>query len=211
MNAQQDKAKSIFVNAVEIASAPARQAYIDEACGGDEALRHEILDFLEHYDQVGAFLEAPVPGRAATLDEPVSERPGSIIGPYKLLEQIGEGGFGVVFMAEQQHPVRRKVALKVLKPGMDTRQVIARFEAERQALALMDHPNIARVFDGGESCTSASPSPRRISLGEGGRLRSGGRFRSVLMRAMAICRSSSSVRRRSRSRPISTSAWSTSC
>src|SRR5262249_42882151 len=78
------------------------------------------------------------------------EAPGAVIGPYKLLEQIGEGGFGVVFMAEQTQPVRRKVALKVLKPGMDTRQVIARFEAERQALALMDHPNIAHVLDGGE-------------------------------------------------------------
>jgi serine/threonine protein kinase len=74
-----------------------------------------------------------------------------VIGPYKLLEQIGEGGFGVVFMAEQQQPIRRKVALKVLKPGMDTRQVIARFEAERQALALMDHPNIAKVLDGGQT------------------------------------------------------------
>jgi serine/threonine protein kinase len=94
------------------------------------------------------------------VDEPtVSERPGTVIGPYKLLEQIGEGGFGVVFMAEQQHPIRRKVALKVLKPGMDTRQVVARFEAERQALALMDHPNIARVIDGGMTgepgCVSA--------------------------------------------------------
>src|SRR5262249_10773054 len=83
----------------------------------------------------------------------VRERPGTVIGPYKLLEQIGEGGFGVVFMAEQTEPVRRKVALKVLKPGMDTRQVVARFEAERQALALMDHANIARVFDGGETAT----------------------------------------------------------
>src|SRR5262249_5112372 len=89
------------------------------------------------------------PGLVATVDRPVTEGPGTVIGPYKLLEQIGEGGFGVVFMAEQTEPVRRKVALKVLKPGMDTRQVVARFEAERQALAIMDHPNIARVFDGG--------------------------------------------------------------
>ena len=88
------------------------------------------------------------------LDGPsLSECPGTIIGPYKLLEQIGEGGFGVVFMAEQTQSVRRKVALKVLKPGMDTRQVIARFEAERQALALMDHPNIAKVLDAGETLT----------------------------------------------------------
>jgi serine/threonine-protein kinase len=82
--------------------------------------------------------------------------PGTVIGPYKLLEQIGEGGFGVVFMAEQHQPVRRKVALKVLKPGMDTRQVVARFEAERQALAIMDHPNIAKVLDGGAT-TSGRP------------------------------------------------------
>src|SRR5205807_6905043 len=81
------------------------------------------------------------------------ERPGTKIGRYKLLEQIGEGGFGVVFMAEQTQPVRRKVALKVLKPGMDTRQVVARFEAERQALAIMDHPNIAKVFDGGATAS----------------------------------------------------------
>ncbi len=94
-------------------------------------------------------------GLGATVDEPIAERPGTRIGPYKLLEQIGEGGFGIVFMAEQTQPVRRKVALKILKPGMDTRQVVARFEAERQALAIMDHPNIAKVFDGG-----ATPSGR---------------------------------------------------
>jgi serine/threonine protein kinase/tetratricopeptide (TPR) repeat protein len=96
-------------------------------------------------------MASPPAAPGATVDDPISERPGTVIGPYKLLEQIGEGGFGVVFMAEQTEPVRRKVALKVLKPGMDTRQVVARFEAERQALALMDHPNIARVFDGGET------------------------------------------------------------
>src|SRR5207245_1453694 len=93
------------------------------------------------------------PRLGATVDEPTREGPGTIIGPYKLLEQIGEGGFGVVFMAEQTQSVRRKVALKVLKPGMDTRQVIARFEAERQALALMDHPNISKVLDAGETLT----------------------------------------------------------
>src|SRR5262249_31877597 len=97
----------------------------------------------------GGATVAPV----ATTDQPAGEGPGTVIGPYKLLEQIGEGGFGVVYMAEQTEPVRRKVALKILKPGMDTRQVIARFEAERQALALMDHPNIAHVFDGGETAS----------------------------------------------------------
>ena len=91
----------------------------------------------------------PSPTRDATVDQLLVERPGTIVGPYKLMEQIGEGGMGVVYVAEQHSPVRRKVALKVIKPGMDTRQVIARFEAERQALAMMDHPNIAKIFDGG--------------------------------------------------------------
>src|SRR5207253_2471147 len=107
----------------------------------------------------GSFLDRPAPELmgtgafapdASSAPQHPSERPGAVIGPYKLLEQIGEGGFGVVLMAEQTQPIRRKVALKVLKPGMDTRQVIARFEAERQALALMDHPNIA------SACRSAS-------------------------------------------------------
>ena len=104
---------------------------------------------LAHHD-LGEFLEQPVPPPSVTWDAPGPlEAPGTIIGPYKLMEQIGEGGFGLVFVAEQQQPVRRKVALKVIKPGMDSRQVIARFEAERQALALMDHPGIARVLDAG--------------------------------------------------------------
>src|SRR5262249_10209214 len=93
------------------------------------------------------------PAFGATVEEAVREQPGAIVGQYKLLEQVGEGGFGVVFMAEKPQPLRRKVALKVLKPGMDTRQVVARFEAERQALALMDHPNIAHVFDGGATAS----------------------------------------------------------
>src|SRR5205814_2727358 len=109
---------------------------------------------LRHHDGLGSFLEAAAPAPLATVGVPAhSEGPGAVLGPYKLLEQIGEGGFATVFMAEQTRPVRRKVALKVLKPGMDTKQVVARFEAERQALALMDHPNIARVFDGGMTGT----------------------------------------------------------
>ena len=91
----------------------------------------------------GAIADAP------TIDQPITEKPGTQIGPYKLLQQIGEGGMGVVYMAEQNEPVKRRVALKIIKPGMDTRQVIARFEAERQALAMMDHPNIAKVLDAG--------------------------------------------------------------
>ena len=92
---------------------------------------------------------APVSAEAPGQSELFAERPGQIIGRYKLLEEIGQGGFGVVYMAEQEEPVRRKVAFKIIKPGMDTRAVIARFEAERQALALMEYPNIARVFDAG--------------------------------------------------------------
>src|SRR5262249_39435287 len=99
--------------------------------------------------QLGAFHETLKPDRARPLDEPLAEQPGTVIGPYKLMEQIGEGGMGLVFVAEQQEPVRRKVALKLIKPGMDTREVVARFQVERQALALMDHPNIARVLDAG--------------------------------------------------------------
>jgi serine/threonine protein kinase len=132
--------------------APDRAAYLDEACRGDAGLRARVEALLAAEPELGAFLEPPAPtsdftGAAAPVVP--TESAGTVIGSYKLLEQIGEGGFGVVFMAEQTQPVRRKVALKVLKPGMDTRQVVARFEAERQALAIMDHPNIARVFDGG--------------------------------------------------------------
>jgi WD40 repeat protein/serine/threonine protein kinase len=126
-----------------------RASFLNEACG-DPAVRQRVERLLAAQGEIGSFLESPAPGLGETRDYPgVTECPGTVIGPYKLLEQIGEGGFGVVFMAEQTQPVRRKVALKVLKPGMDTKQVVARFEAERQALALMDHPNIARVFDGG--------------------------------------------------------------
>src|SRR5262249_20272322 len=107
---------------------------------------------LRVHEEEQSFLERP----AVTMrvsDGSIIERPGTVIGPYTLLEQIGEGGFGVVFLAEQEHPIRRRVALKVIKPGMDTRQVVARFEAERQALALMDHPNVARVLEGGETAS----------------------------------------------------------
>ena len=144
----------IFWEAAQLASTDERDAYLDRACASDIELRRRVQQLLEARSKAEGFLEARLPSLVATAGERlVSEGPGTVIGSYRLLEQIGEGGFGVVFMAEQQRPVRRKVALKVLKPGMDTRQVIARFEAERQALALMDHPNIARVFDGGETAS----------------------------------------------------------
>jgi WD40 repeat protein/serine/threonine protein kinase len=143
----------LFLKAVEIASPREREAFLDQACAGDADLRAKVEALLRAGEQAGSFLEAPavaVPaGLAATVDEPRSEGPGTVIGPYKLLQPLGEGGFGVVYLAEQREPVRRQVALKILKPGMDTKQVVARFEAERQALALMDHPSIAKVFDAG--------------------------------------------------------------
>jgi serine/threonine protein kinase/tetratricopeptide (TPR) repeat protein len=140
--------ESIFFQALEKPTPSDRAAFVEQACAGNAELRRGIERLLQAHQKAGGFLQG-TQGLAAS--ELVAERVGTFVGPYKLLEQIGEGGFGVVFMAEQQQPVRRKVALKVLKPGMGTRQVIARFEAERQALALMDHPNIAHVFDGGET------------------------------------------------------------
>jgi serine/threonine protein kinase/Flp pilus assembly protein TadD len=145
---------TIFSAAVEIASAEERADYIARNCGGSRDLQARVEKLVEAHFRAGGFLESPAPGLApATVDAPLTEAPGLTVGPYKLLEQIGEGAFGIVFMAEQDRPVRRKVALKVLKPGMDTRQVVARFEAERQALALMDHANIAKVLDAGEAAS----------------------------------------------------------
>src|SRR5437867_1446394 len=149
MNADQNRAKSIFLTAAEISSSAEREAYLAAQCGGDEPLRREVEDLLQHHAQAQAFLESPAAVPVATADDPITERPGTVIGPYKLLQQIGEGGMGTVYMAEQTQPVQRKVALKLIKAGMDSKQVIARFEAERQALAVMDHVNIARVFDAG--------------------------------------------------------------
>jgi serine/threonine protein kinase/tetratricopeptide (TPR) repeat protein len=143
-------AKTIFGRAAEIDSPAERAVYLDQACAGGAELRAEVDRLLSAADAAGNFMGGPaaeLPRTAAM--SPMAEVPGNVIGPYKLMEQIGEGGFGLVFVAEQQRPVRRKVALKIIKPGMDSRDVIARFEAERQALALMDHPNIAKVFDAG--------------------------------------------------------------
>ncbi|MCI0360349.1 MAG: serine/threonine-protein kinase [Planctomycetaceae bacterium] len=143
--------ESVFWAALNLKSPAERAKYLDQACGDDASLRAEVDALLADHPKVARFLEQPAiaSGEDLTLHQPLLERPGTVIGPYKLVEQIGEGGFGVVFMAQQTEPVKRLVALKVVKPGMDSRQVIARFEAERQALALMDHVNIARVLDGG--------------------------------------------------------------
>ena len=149
MNLGAPDVKSIFGRAMEIVSPTGRAAYLEEACGADSGLRAEIEALIKYHGRAGEFMGKPVAGDATEDFEQITEKPGAVIGPYKLMEQIGEGGMGLVYVAEQQHPVRRKVALKIIKPGMDSRDVIARFEAERQALALMDHPNIARVFDAG--------------------------------------------------------------
>ena len=141
--------KSIFAHALDLRSPVNRARYLAEACGDDASLRGEVDSLLWAYEAAGNFLETPSIPMMSQDDLPDYEGPGSVIGPYKLLEVIGEGGMGVVYMAEQTHPIRRKVALKIIRPEMDSRQVIARFEAERQALALMDHPNIARVLDAG--------------------------------------------------------------
>jgi tetratricopeptide (TPR) repeat protein len=146
--------KTIFSEALEKKDVKERADYLNEACGNDMELRSKVEALLKAHEQAGSFLDAPPFDADVTLNtSPLTEAPGTIIGRYKLLEQIGEGGFGVVYMAEQQEPIRRRVALKIIKLGMDTRQVIARFEAERQALAMMDHPNIAKVLDAGATET----------------------------------------------------------
>ena len=169
--------KTIFGEALARQDGPERAAYLDEACRGDAGLRAQVETLLNDHERIGRFLgtatgaipsagHGPEDLRAGEITQAQTpercgpagpgrgaEGPGSTIGPYKLLQPLGEGGMGTVFMAEQTEPVRRKVALKIIKPGMDTRQVIARFEAERQALAMMDHPNIAR------SSTPAPPRP----------------------------------------------------
>jgi hypothetical protein len=146
-----------ILNAALELPADKRGAYLDKACAGDADLRRQLEALLRADGQAGGFLDAPLTGldleRTELLNLPLTEQPGDKIGRYKLLQQIGEGGCGVVYMADQEEPVRRRVALKVIKLGMDTKQVIARFEAERQALALMDHPNIAKVLEAGETDT----------------------------------------------------------
>jgi serine/threonine protein kinase len=156
--------ETVFAAALAKKTPTERAAFLDEACSGDVALRQRVEALLQSHDHE-EFLRTPAVTRP---EEPTSlaqsatdeltttpestaptERAATMIGPYKLLQQIGEGGMGTVYMAEQTHPVRRTVAIKLIKDGMDGRQVLARFAAERQALALMDHPNIAKVFDAG--------------------------------------------------------------
>ena len=150
MNDAPDADNAVFTEALRL-PIEARDRYLSEACKADGEFRRRVEALLQAYEQAGDFLgrsAAERPPKAVQV-LPFAEKPGNRIGRYKLLQQIGEGGCGVVYMAEQEEPVRRRVALKIIKPGMDTKSVIARFEAERQALALMDHANIAKIFDAG--------------------------------------------------------------
>ena len=154
MTGKPNDIEAIYDAALKKRSEAERSAYLDAACGGDAVLRARVESLLRAHDQAGSFLEVPPLDPKVTLDQgPPTEREGTVIGPYKLLERIGEGGMALVYMAEQAEPLHRRVALKIIKLGMDTRQVIARFEAERQALAMMDHPNIAKVLDAGATET----------------------------------------------------------
>ena len=151
MSNESRTAKAIFVELVSNVATAEWDGRLEQTCQGNDELRNRVHALLHAHARPGSFLEHPALAADATVidESPISEGPGTIIGPYKLVQQVGEGGMGVVFMAEQAEPIRRTVALKIIKLGMDTRQVIARFEAERQALAMMDHPNIARVLDAG--------------------------------------------------------------
>src|SRR5262245_31779832 len=190
--------QSIFLAALELATPAERQAYLRGACGDNEPLRVAVAELLAAHERAGNILDAPPVGSVGSRQQaagsgpkPVgsgqeaagseevlrtaerqlptaAESPGVMIGPYKLLELIGEGGMGTVWMAEQKEPIQRRVAVKVIKSGMDSKQVLARFEAERQALALMDHPNIAKVLDAGTTgyCGAGVPPASDVCAGE---------------------------------------------
>ncbi|HEY2785488.1 MAG TPA: serine/threonine-protein kinase, partial [Fimbriiglobus sp.] len=140
----QTDAKAIFLDALDCLGVDELKSFLEQTCGSDAALRLQVETLIRAHRSAGAFL-----GGAGAIDDSPTLPPDTRVGPYLLREQIGEGGMGLVFVADQETPVRRRVALKIVKPGMDSRQVLARFEAERHALALMDHPNIAKVLDAG--------------------------------------------------------------
>jgi serine/threonine protein kinase len=155
-------AKAVFDHALEISSPAERTAYLEQVCADDPELGQKVASLLRAHEEAGSFMDKPaipvpatrvvpltVDDQSWTCPPPSSEGLGARIGLYTLVEQLGEGGMGAVYLAEQEQPIRRQVALKIIKPGMDSAQIVARFEAERQALTMMDHPNIARVFDAG--------------------------------------------------------------
>jgi serine/threonine protein kinase len=153
-NNRRELIRTIFAEAYKKKTYQERSLYLNKVCGTDSELRSELESLLKAHDKYGDFLEgSPIIAEVRLDDSPISEIPGTLIDRYKLLEKIGEGGMAIVYMAEQQEPIQRKVALKIIKLGMDTKSVIARFEAERQALAMMNHPNIAKVLDAGATET----------------------------------------------------------
>ncbi len=143
----------IYLAALEKSTGQERSDYLDAACAGNDTLRRRIERLLRAQSKVGEFLESPAPEVAGTVMPSLAEGPGAVIGPYVLVERIGEGGFGIVYIAEQAAPVRRQVALKIIKPGMDTKEVLSRFQTELEVLSIMDHANIARVLDAGVTQT----------------------------------------------------------
>src|SRR5437773_7794738 len=151
MPENQPQVDEVFDEVLRRVTGQDRARYLDEVCGGDLELKRRVERLFRAVSEAGSFLETPAQDPSPTVDQTPVENPGTVIGPYKLIEQIGEGGMGTVWMAQQTEPVKRLVAVKLIKAGMDSRQVIARFEAERQALALMDHANIARVLDAGST------------------------------------------------------------
>jgi len=162
MGESSEKERDLFLDALEIQSSSERKAFLDRSCDGNPELLQRVTQLLQLHEEAGEFLKGKKLDGGASIEKPElrtrivkpdSEELGTVIGRYKLLQQIGEGGFGIVYMAEQREPIRRKIALKIIKLGMDTKQVVARFEAERQALAMMDHANIAKVLDGGATDT----------------------------------------------------------
>jgi WD40 repeat protein/tRNA A-37 threonylcarbamoyl transferase component Bud32 len=154
MKPAEDREIVLFREALQRAKGPERDVFLDQACAGNETLRGKLEALLQAQENPAPPLEpTTAPQSTVTVLLPIEEGPGTLIGRYKILERIGEGGFGLVYVGEQREPVKRRVALKIIKLGMDTKQVVARFEAERQALALMDHPNIAKVLDAGATDT----------------------------------------------------------
>ncbi len=149
MTSRQLDEEAVFHIARDLSDEAKRTTYLDQVCGGDLALRERVEALVKIHEQEKSFLESAQEATAPIDRVSELERAGTTIGRYRLMEKIGEGGMGTVFVAQQERPIRRKVALIVIKPGMDSKSVIARFEVERQALALMDHPNIARVLDAG--------------------------------------------------------------
>jgi serine/threonine-protein kinase len=151
--ASKNNAEEIFNKAIELSDSAEQAEYLDRACAGNDKLRAEVDALLKWHEEAGDFLEVPPVDPDLTVQTSAVEGSGTVIGRYKLLEKVGEGGMATVYMAEQKRPIRRRVALKIIKLGMDTKQVIGRFEAERQALAMMDHPNVAKVLDAGTTET----------------------------------------------------------